>query len=760
MRHLLADLTDPQRAAVTHVEGPLLVLAGPGSGKTRVVTHRIAHLLAEGVSERQILALTFTNKAADEMRSRLAELAPGARVWLSTFHRFCARVLREFAPLVGLEPNFTIYDADDSLRLWKRVLEADDRGPMRFRPEQLATLVSRAKNKLLTPERFAEGASDPLSVVAARLYPDYQAALLRANAVDFDDLLLHVAELLTHHEEVRAPLDARHQFLLVDEYQDTNQAQYRIVRALAVDHPHLAVTGDPDQSIYGWRGANIGNILDFERDYPGYKTVRLEQNFRSTGQILRVADVLIAQNRRRKPKSLFTENPPGPPVRLTSYATSRDEAEAIAGHVAAAVRSGRRRPADFALFYRINALSRAFETALRELGVPYQIVSGLEFYQRQEIKDLLAYLRVINNPRDDLALARIVNVPPRGIGKTTLGRLQQHAAERGWPLGEAARQCGLVPGVAKRSAIPVARFMALLDRLGELATGPVEPLLRAVVADTGYQLHLQESELPEDQERLANIQELLTAARQFDEVHPEPGALEGFLEQACLVNDQDGWDAVDDRVTLMTLHAAKGLEFPVVFVVALEEGLLPHERASDSEAGLEEERRLLFVGITRARQELYLSRAERREFRGQTRFTVPSTFLQEMPLDEMEVELLSPRSDSWEPAATDVHPPEADEFEFPAPPPRSTLTAGAAIARDQPRAGWQTAAELVSSPERRPRTPPEAFREGMWVRHPEYGQGQVVQLSGSSTLRCATVRFDSTGEKKFILVHSVLEPVE
>ncbi len=746
----LDRLTDPQRQAVTHVEGPLLVLAGPGSGKTRVVTHRVAYLLGQGVPDRNILALTFTNKAADEMRSRVEQLAPGAQVWMSTFHRFCSRTLRQYAELVGLEPNFTIYDSDDSLKVWKRVVADDPGASTRYRPEQLAAVVSRGKNRLQTPEDFAAAAGDPLLTVAARLYPAYQAALLAANAVDFDDLLMHVALLLSHHPEVRQQLDARYRYVMVDEYQDTNQAQYRIVRALAVDYPNLAVTGDPDQSIYGWRGANIGNILDFERDYPRLSVVRLEQNFRSTDRILRVADALIAHNKRRKPKSLFTDNGPGRAVSLVAYSDSRDEAESIAGRIAAEIRSGRRRPRDFAIFYRINALSRGLETALVQQGVPYQVVSGLEFYQRQEIKDALAYLRLINNPRDDLALARIINVPPRGIGKTSLERLGRYAAAQGISLSEAARQCGLIADLPKRSAVPIARFMALVDRLSLASAGAVRELLEAVLQETGYRAHLQESELPEDEDRLANIEELLSAARQFDDTHPEPGALEAFLEQACLVNDQDAWDAVDDRVSLMTIHAAKGLEFPVVFLVALEQGLLPHERAAESEAEIEEERRLLFVAITRAREELYLSRTVRREFRGQFRFAVPSPFLQEMPLGEMDVQQTA--ADLRAPDHLDPAWDEACQVPDPVPAARqSARPTGVSLV---------TAADLVSQRVARPKVAPESFSEGMTVRHPEYGLGTIVSLGGSPALRSATVRFQSAaGEKKFILVHSVLEPV-
>ncbi len=398
-------LTAAQREAVEHIDGPLLILAGPGSGKTRVVTHRIANLLREGISARDILALTFTNKAAGEMRERVAALAPGEPVWTSTFHRFCARLLRQYAGLVGLGENYTIHDTSDSKRAMKRALEELDIDTSFQPPERIAAAVSWAKNNLLTAEHYEPRPGNPLGAIVAKVYPHYQSLLVRANAVDFDDLLLHVATLLRENPELRAELDRRYRYVLVDEYQDTNLAQYTIVRALSIDFPNLAVTGDPDQSIYGWRGANIKNILDFEHDYPSVRVVKLEQNYRSTQHILRAADALIVHNTRRKAKSLFTENDLGRPVELAAFPTQLEESQTIAGRIAAAVRSGQRRPRDFAIFYRTNALSRSLEFALREMGVPYQMVRGLEFYQRAEIKDVLAYLQLINNPRNDVALS-------------------------------------------------------------------------------------------------------------------------------------------------------------------------------------------------------------------------------------------------------------------------------------------------------------------------------------------------------------------
>ena len=635
MEHLLEDLTEAQREAVLHHDGPLLILAGPGSGKTRVITHRIARMLADGVPGHQILALTFTNKAAEEMRLRVQRLAPGSQVWIGTFHRFCARLLRKYAPLVGLEENFTIYDTGDSTQALRRAMAQLKLDAAMASPESVARAISWAKNQIILPDQYRPRHGDPVGSVVLRIYPAYQAKLAGSNAVDFDDLLLHVVTLLRGSPEVRSGLDERYRYILVDEYQDTNLAQYTIARALSNDYPNLAVTGDPDQSIYGWRGANLNNILDFEKDFPQVRVVRLERNYRSTKRILRVADELISHNLRRKKKALFTENEAGEAVRMTTYSTHKDEAEGIAGEIAGEIAAGRRRARDFAIFYRTNALSRSFELALREAGVPYQMVNGVEFFQRKEIKDVLAYLQLVNNPHDEVALLRVINTPVRGIGKTTIERLGHFAQRQAISLLDAARRMKDEGGRRKaedspafrlppsafplsaRAARLVADFVKIVDRL-IAAHGPIEELLGLVLNETGYEAMLKASGDEEDEERLANIQELLTVAREFDERHPGSpdagGNLEAFLEETALVNDTDEWETQLDRVTLMTLHASKGLEFPCVYLVAVEEGLLPHERSRDKPEQLEEERRLMFVGITRAQQRLQISLAQYRDF--------------------------------------------------------------------------------------------------------------------------------------------------
>jgi len=742
---LLDGLTQAQREAVQHVEGPLLVLAGPGSGKTRVITHRIAHLVRHGVPPENLLALTFTNKAADEMLSRVERLLPGCSVWVGTFHRFCARLLRRYAKFVGLEENYTIYDVEDSLRALRQVLARLDVDTAHITPEALASAIGWAKSRVISPQDYEPRPGHPLGALVKKVYLAYQAQLTRANAADFDDLLLHAVTLLRENPEIRRSLDHRYQYILVDEYQDTNLAQYLLSRALSLDHPNLAVTGDPDQSIYGWRGANLNNILEFERDFPDVRVVRLEQNYRSTQRILRVAAQLISYNVHRKQKDLFTENGEGVPVRLVAYADQRHEAHAIAARIAAEIAAGRRRARDYVVFYRVNALSRAFELAFREHRVPYQLVNGLEFFQRKEIKDILAYLRLVNNPRDDAALLRVINAPARGLGRTTLGRLTSHAARHMLSLLEAARESGRIEGLGSRAAGRLRIFAELVDRLAALAAAPMEEILGHVLAESGYRHQYEGSRDEQDQQRLANIEELLTVAREFDEHSQGERTLEAFLEETSLVADADAYEADNDRVTLMTLHCSKGLEFPVVFLVAVEEGLLPHERSQQSPHELEEERRLMFVGLTRAQQELQISWAVRRDFRGQRRMTIPSRFLLELPREEMEVVSHEDEVVSWdEPAAEPPEPAAASRAAAPRRPQTPTL---------------KTAAEMTAEGEPRP-PDPDQFCQGMLVLHPQNGLGHIVALGGAGQGRTATVEFKQPPCRvKFLLAHSPLRPM-
>lgn len=634
---MFQSLTESQAEAVRTIEGPLLILAGPGSGKTRVVTHRTAYMVQQGIHPRRILTLTFTNKAADEMRTRLLDLVPNAEVWTSTFHRFCSKTLREFGGYVGLEENFTILDASDSLKALKQTVEEHDVELYKYSESQILSRISELKNQLVTPEDFQPRPGVPIEAVASRIYPQYQRRLLLSNSVDFDDLLMHVAKLLMDNPEVRTELDARHQFISVDEYQDTNYAQYMILKMLSVDHRNLAATGDPDQSIYGWRGANIRNILDFEHDFPETRIVKLEQNYRSTPNILEVADRLIEYNSQRKQKNLFTEKPAGNRVRLVAYPSQQEEANHIAEQIQQQISRGQRRPRDFAIFYRTNALSRNLEHALRSAGIPFQVIKGHEFYQRKEIKDVLAYLHLIHNPRNDVAFERIINVPTRKIGKVTIDRLKHYAQGKGICLMEAAWNCDQITSLKGNAKKNVKQFAEMMVGLRGKATDLVASVITHVYLETGYRDVLLTSGNPEDEERAANLDELLTAAHEFDLEYGELGGLDAYLDQSSLVNDVDAWDTDDDKVTLMTLHAAKGLEFPSVFIVALEDGILPHSRSMDSDSDIEEERRLLFVGITRAMQDLQISRALYRPQRGRSWPTIPSTFLMELPRESMDV---------------------------------------------------------------------------------------------------------------------------
>lgn len=792
MDAIFRDLTESQRDAVGHVNGPMLILAGPGSGKTRVVTHRIANMLQQGVRPWQIAALTFTNKAADEMRQRVDELAPGQPVWMGTFHRFCAQLLRRHASMVGLSENYSIYDTSDSKQAMKRAIAAAGVSTTHASPDQIASSISHAKNRLTTPEMMEGYALSPRDTIAARVYPIYQKQLLTANAVDFDDLLLHIAKLLRENPELRSELDRKYKYILVDEYQDTNLAQYAIVRALSIDEPNLAVTGDPDQSIYGWRGADLNNILDFEKDYPNVKTVRLEQNYRSTPNVLRVADQLIRHNRRRKPKKLFTENHEGSEVILRFYEDGYEEADSIVDEISNAMMTNGLKASDFAIFCRMNAMTRSLEHAFRSRSLPYQIVNGLEFYQRREIKDLLAYLHLINNPNHDVALTRIINVPTRGIGAKTVERIRNHADRHGITMLEAARQASQIEGLAKRSQTMVNKFVHLFDNLTVKATAPLEDLLRFLVDEIDFEEYLEKTAVDQnDGNSLANVDELISAAVEFDRQHPDDGSLEAFLEQVALVADTDAFDGTTERVTLMTLHAAKGLEFPHVFIIGVEDDMLPHKRSKESESELEEERRLLFVGITRAKEWLQLSCCKRRAMRGDVRPVIPSPFLNELPLEEMR-RVESSREQDWfdedpygsDDSFGDSYPESWDELdesdqqnknepgsglgsesESGIPDETSQLSeeelAETLAHRKQQKvatsisSSLKTAADLLSTQA----TPLRAFNEGMRVRHAEHGDGKIMSITGRGPKRIARIQFQDE-ERSFRLAFADLQVLD
>jgi DNA helicase II / ATP-dependent DNA helicase PcrA len=823
------DLTPSQRAAVEHFQGPLLVLAGPGSGKTRVITRRIARLIERGVRPWEILAITFTNKAAREMGERVQKLLPGSRVWVSTFHRFCARLLRERGAAVGLQPNFSIFDTGDQQQLIKQVLHDLNFDPTHFPAPKLQARISQAKNELLTPEqyvaRYGEGIGTHLEAVVAKVYPAYQKRLLDANAVDFDDLLMHVALLLDENEDLRTDLDQRYRFILVDEYQDTNRAQYQIVAALSQLEPNLCATGDPDQSIYGWRGALIENILRFEQDFPDVTLIRLEENFRSTPEILATADALIAHNVHRKAKRLHTQNANGEAVEFRLFRDGQDEASQIANEIGALVEAGERTWRDFAIFYRVNALSRSLETALARQKIPYQIVGGVAFYERAEIKDLLGYLRLIENPRDRIAFLRVVNTPARGIGKSSLDKLVRWADGTGTTLLDAARDPGRVPDLPKKASVQLRAFAGLIDELADSSNGPVAALLRSVLERTGYMRQFELSNDETDIQRLGNIEELVSAARLYDEqeVAAERDAtLGGFLETASLAQDIDNLNETRGAVTLMTLHAAKGLEFPVVYLIAVEQNLIPHERSlrENDLRQLEEERRLLFVGITRAKEKLVLTQTQRRELHGRSLSTIPSDFLKELIVvhrdctgvgdfqfgDESGVEFgdefvdesrhasgddshgidnaasFSPDdfvSDFASDFASDVISGDESRPEE-SPPVRDSVsgrsgyradnaphrrrsfksTHGEQTIRKPLRPLRVTTGAALENGSNQPVDVPFGFAVGMHVRHPRYGLGTVVEVGGLSRHRTVTVEFE-TGDRceKFVASKCPLQPV-
>jgi DNA helicase-2/ATP-dependent DNA helicase PcrA len=730
----IEGLNDAQREAVTHVEGPLLVLAGPGSGKTRVVTHRIGYLIEEaGVPADSILAVTFTNKAAEEMRGRVERLAPAARVYVATFHRFCARLLRQHAEMVDLDRSFTIVQPQDVTRLVAEIMDSLGLDAVHLPPEAVANRISLLKNGLVDPETFAAAASDFVERDVARVYPILQERLRSQNSVDFDDLLAYAAAILKDHPDVRARLDAQYRFVLVDEYQDTNLAQYAVARALSVDHPNLCATGDPDQSIYSWRGANLSNILSFEADFPGAKVVRLEQNYRSTPNILAVADALIQHNSDRKHKRLTTHAPAGKPVRVYRHRDDLAEARFVAESIARGVGEGRRSYRDFAVFIRTASLSRTFEQEFRRRGIPFQMIGGVAFFDRREVRDLLAYARLLVNPRDDAAFKRIVNTPPRGVGDTTLARLSAFAGERGLRLAEACGLADQIPGLRKAQRRALVDFRRLLDDLsGAVDLSPMAALNEILDAVEYKRLLAPQDEDGEGEEESSTgrwdaVDALLQSAHAAQFADPTL-TMAGYLESMSLASDSDGRDDEADKATIMTLHAAKGLEFPVVFLVAFEDRILPHERSS-REGNEQEERRLAFVAITRAKEELSISYTARRQYGSTWRPAVASPFLLEIPRD-----LVERRDESeWGRRVVDLDGSQESGWEEP----------------------W-----IPVYHDSRGSTPFDAFHKGMWVAHPEYGRGVIVAIEGMGKGRKAAVHFDGAGTRHFVLASSDLAPLE
>ncbi|GCL67385.1 DNA helicase PcrA [Veillonella tobetsuensis] len=636
MQSLLDGLNREQQQAVQHTEGPLLILAGAGSGKTKVLTVRIAYLLAQGVNPYEILAITFTNKAAKEMKSRVEGLVGDVanRIWLSTFHSFCAKFLRfELDNFLGYNSNFTIYDTSDSQVVIKAALKALNLDDKYYPVGAMISAISDAKNKLMFASDYRKQARDFYQQKVADVYEYYEKELRKNNALDFDDLLLVAVKLLQSNATVLDKYSKRFRYVMIDEYQDTNHAQYLLAYLLSSHWKNIAVVGDADQSIYAWRGADIQNILDFEKDYPNCKSIKLEQNYRSTKIILDAANAVIDNNEGRPEKNLWTDKTEGAKIQHFTAQSEHEEAAFIGDtivkkHDIHGVPYG-----DMAILYRTNAQSRVLEEALIKRALPYTMVGGTKFYDRKEIKDVLAYLRVLYNPFDDLSLLRIINVPKRSIGATTVSKLQDYARENGTSLFMTLTQLHLVDSIKGKTKEKLEEFGILIFTLvAEMDDKSVLDILEAILDRTGYLYQLEESTDPQDQARAENIGELLSVAKDFQDTNPT-GTVEDFLEQVALVNDVDSFEQEDSKVTLMTLHAAKGLEFPIVFLGGLEEGLFPHSRTLMNPEEIEEERRLAYVGITRAEQELYISNATTRTVFGRTSSYLPSRFIDEIPAE-------------------------------------------------------------------------------------------------------------------------------
>ena len=634
MNSLLTGLNKEQQQAVQHTEGPLLILAGAGSGKTKVLTVRIAHLLAQGVNPYEILAITFTNKAAKEMKSRVEGLVGDVanRIWLSTFHSFCAKFLRfELDNFLGYNSNFTIYDTSDSQAVIKAALKALNLDDKYYPVGAMIAAISDAKNKLLFASDFRKQARDFYQQKVADVYEYYERELRKNNALDFDDLLLVAVKLLQSNEAVLDKYSKRFRYVMIDEYQDTNHAQYLLAKLLASHWKNIAVVGDADQSIYAWRGADIQNILDFEKDYPNCTSIKLEQNYRSTKIILDAANAVIENNEGRPKKNLWTDKTEGAKIQHFTAQSEHEEAAFIGDTIAKKHDIHGVPYGDMAILYRTNAQSRVLEEALIKRALPYTMVGGTKFYDRKEIKDVLAYLRVLYNPFDDLSLLRIINVPKRSIGATTVAKLQDYARANGTSLFMTLTQLHLVDTIKGKTKEKLEEFGILIFTLvAEMEDKTVLDILESILDRTGYLAQLEESTDPQDQARVENIGELLSVAKDFQDTNPT-GTVEDFLEQVALVNDVDSFEQEESKVTLMTLHAAKGLEFPIVFLGGLEEGLFPHSRTLMNPEEIEEERRLAYVGITRAEKELYISNATTRTVFGRTSSYLPSRFIDEIP---------------------------------------------------------------------------------------------------------------------------------
>ena len=737
-------LNPPQREAVAQTEGPVLILAGAGSGKTRVLTHRIAYLMDEvGVNPWNILAITFTNKAAQEMRERVDKLVGfgSESIWVSTFHSACVRILRRHIDNLGYDTNFTIYDTDDQKSLMKDVCRKLNIDTKVYKERSLLAQISHAKDELLTPDDMEmKAAGDYNMKKVASVYREYQVALRKNNALDFDDLIVKTVELFQNCGAVLEYYQERFKYIMVDEYQDTNTAQFKFISLLAQRYQNLCVVGDDDQSIYKFRGANIGNILGFERVFPDAKVIRLEQNYRSTKNILNAANQVIANNTERKAKTLWTENEEGSKVHFRQFFNAYEEAEYVAGEISKLKREGLGSYRDCAILYRTNAQSRIFEEKFIAANIPYKLVGGVNFYARKEIKDLLCYLKTIDNARDDLAVQRIINVPKRGIGATTLGRVQDYADNMGISLYEAFRVAEEVPSIG-RSLSKIEGFVTFVQTLkSKAAVLTVEEILKEVIDSTGYVAELEAEDTEESRARIENIDELISKTAAYQEAMEEqdqPATLSGFLEEVALVADIDTVDPDQDYVLLMTLHSAKGLEFPKVFMVGMEDGIFPsHMTISYGDAGeLEEERRLCYVGITRAMKELTLTCAQQRMIRGETQYNKVSRFVREIPRELVD---LGHTIQEKKPKAEDL---------IPTPTKYSKMKEILQGRNYKPREFKVTKVNSLD------------YEVGDTVRHIKFGVGIVKEIVEGGRDYEVTVEFDKVGVKKMFASFAKLKKI-
>ena len=735
---LMQGLNEPQQRAVACLQGPLLIVAGAGSGKTRVLTFRIANLLEHGVPPYRILPITFTNKAAREMRERVDALIGDAAqdVWLSTFHSFCARFLRmELEHYGRYAKNFVIYDAADSKGLIRECLKELNIDEKHTAPGAVQAHISDAKNRLLDVAAFTAQATDFFAEQVAKIYALYQSKLQENNALDFDDLLMLTVELLTKNEELRTKYQKKFQYILVDEYQDTNGAQYAITKLLAAEHRNICVVGDADQSIYGWRGADMRNIMNFEKDYPEATVILLEQNYRSTKNILAAANAVIENNLTRKKKELWTDNPTGDRITIYEGATEKNEASYIVREVERLHTMFHVKYGDIAVLYRTNAQSRNIEEAFYATGVPYAMVGSVRFYDRREIKDIIAYLRVIYNPRDTLSLLRIINVPRRGLGPTSIARMMETAEEYRISLFEVitdAQLLSMIPKLSAKVKLALEEFAAMVFTfMGQLGTRPIHEIVEDVIETSGYAAALEEEKKEDNRDRLENLREFISVAKNFDDGAAEgENGLADFLAQIALISDVDQTEQSDGTVTLMTFHAAKGLEFPAVFMAGMEEGLFPHSRTLLDDTEIEEERRTCYVGITRAERRLYLTYARQRTIYGRTEMSRPSRFLAEIPEELVEHK----EADFF--GGTDLRAPSNIWSE------RSTRTERK---RYMPLPQHTAADGSVIRPDAS-----AAFQAGDAVRHSKWGDGRIVAISGSGEDAELSIAFPGEGIKKFV----------